>query len=161
MIVITDRGTIDMNTFSRDYIQTSDEVYDANGHVIGTASAQVPVQPQSEQLTLDGENPLNDPSIYSTPPVGPNMPQSTAQIVQETTIPHYELIDKIFKKTDNKPVIKFEIEWADFPADKLQMLVDCFDVTADGMSLYGNKHFVNQDSVVESLNGFLKSKGVE
>jgi len=34
MLIITNRGTIDMNTFSNDYIQVSEDVYDNHGNVI-------------------------------------------------------------------------------------------------------------------------------
>lgn len=38
MTVITDQGQIDMMEFSNNYIQMSDDVYDKDGHKIGTAS---------------------------------------------------------------------------------------------------------------------------
>lgn len=51
MLIITNRGTIDMNTFSNDYIQVSEDVYDNNGNVIGkrTFDASEMIQYSSNQ----------------------------------------------------------------------------------------------------------------
>lgn len=51
MLIITNRGTIDMNTFSNDYIQVSEDVYDNNGNVIDkrTFDASEMIQYSSNQ----------------------------------------------------------------------------------------------------------------
>ena len=36
IILITDKGELDMNSFSKNYIQVSDETYDNNGNVVST-----------------------------------------------------------------------------------------------------------------------------
>lgn len=51
MLIITNRGTIDMNTFSNDYIQVSEDVYDNHGNVIdkSTFDASEMIQYSSNQ----------------------------------------------------------------------------------------------------------------
>jgi hypothetical protein len=73
---------------------------------------------------------------------------------------NYDLINKIFVKNNSKPNIKLDIDWADFPANELKMLVDFLDVPKEDISDYISKKFDMQQLFVESLCDFLKEKNL-
>lgn len=151
MVVISDVGQIDMETFSRDYIQQSEEVYDTPKiqNTQGTSIKEITAQDPS--IMAGGVNPLEVPLN--------ELPQSTVTVKEKpVTIGHYDMIDKIFVKNETEPKIKFEIEWTDFPAKELQMLVDYFDVSIDDISKYISKKFVDQQAIVDSLTSFVNKR---
>lgn len=148
MIVITDKGQIDMDIFSRDYIQQSDEVYDAPSQPENTSMQKII---DEDPTIVSGVNPLDVPLDQ--------IPQSTVTIeTKQVTIGHYDMIDKIFVKNETKPKINFEIKWTDFPAKELQMLVDYFDVNIDDISKYISKKFVDQQVIADALIDFVSKR---
>lgn len=151
MVVMTDIGQIDMETFSRDYIQQSDEVYDAPQTQNAPGTSVQSIAAEDPTIMTGGVNPLEVPLDQ--------IPQSTVTVHEkQVTIGHYDMIDKIFVKNETEPKIKFEIEWTDFPAKELQMLVDYFDVSIDDISKYISKKFVNQQAIVDSLTSFVNKR---
>ena len=66
MIIITDRGQISMDVFSRDYIQASDEIYDESGKVIDNKPMEM-----DEDLgaIMDYENNNTETTLYAPAPV--------------------------------------------------------------------------------------------
>ena len=151
MVVMTDIGQIDMETFSRDYIQQSDEVYDAPQTQNAPGTSMQEIADEDPTIFTGGLNPLEVPLDQ--------IPQSTVTVHEkQVTIGHYDMIDKIFVKNETEPKIKFEIEWTDFPAKELQMLVDYFDVSIDDISKYISKKFVNQQAIVDSLTSFVNKR---
>jgi hypothetical protein len=151
MVVMTDIGQIDMETFSRDYIQQSDEVYDAPQTQNAPGTSIKEITAEDPTVMAGGVNPLEVPLDQ--------IPQSTVTVHEkQVTIGHYDMIDKIFVKNETEPKIKFEIEWTDFPAKELQMLVDYFDVSIDDISKYISKKFVDQQAIVDSLTSFVNKR---
>ena len=151
MIIISDAGQIDMETFSRDYIQQSDEVYDAPQIQNTKGTSVQSIIAEDPSIVSNGVNPLEVPLN--------EIPQSTVTVKEkQVTIGQYDMIDKIFVKNETEPKIKFEIEWTDFPAKELQMLVDYFDVSIDDISKYISKKFVDQQSIVDSLTSFVNKR---
>ena len=148
MIVISDVGQIDMNDFSRDYIQQSDEVYEAP-KIPQTPTATIgEIIKEDPTIVSDGVNPLEVPLTQINNPVKQS----------KQNIGHYEMIDKIFVKNETKPRINFEIEWANFPAKELQMLVDYFDVSIEDISKYISNTFVEQQLIADSLTEFVSKQ---
>ena len=98
MIIITDKGQISMEVFSRDYIQASDEIYDESGKIIDNKPMEM-----DEDLSaiMDYENGNNSitPSYAPAPVVNPND----------------QIIKKVFDKLTSFPEVKVEIKWDDFP----------------------------------------------
>lgn len=147
MVINTDKGTLSMEEFSKYYIQASDEVYDQSGKVIDNK----PVD--NAELGIEGgvsfagnDNPLVADPIYNTSKVTNNEP----------ILKNFDLIDKIFKKTDSKPSVELKIKWDNFPNKELSMLVKIFDVTTEEIAQYINKYLVNSDLLNESLDKWLK-----
>lgn len=151
MIVISDVGQIDMNEFSRDYIQQSDEVYEAP-KIPQTPTATIGgIIKEDPTIVSDGVNPLEVPLTQINNPVKQS----------KQNIGHYEMIDKIFVKNETKPRINFEIEWANFPTKELQMLVDYFDVSIEDISKYISNTFVEQQLIADSLTEFVSKQITE
>lgn len=151
MIVISDMGQIDMNDFSRDYIQQSDEVYEAPKVTQASTSILNDIINEDPTIVSNSVNPLEVPLTQV------NKPVSSAQQSKQN-IGHYEMIDKIFVKNESKPKIKFEIEWANFPAKELQMLVDYFDVSIEDIAKYISNTFVEQQLIADSLTEFVSQQ---
>lgn len=156
MILISNKGNIDFNIFSRDYIQASDEVYDESGKVIKTETVKtsevvdkpqrIDVSSAPSTISLDEEFDENGTVIVPT------------QHKQEKTISNFDLIDKIFKKTQSKPTASLKIDWADFPQNELSMLVNYFDVELEDIAQYIGKYLINDDLLNEALFDFLSRK---
>ena len=144
MYLNTNIGQLSMDEFSKYYIQASDEEYDEHGKVIGNK----PVDPSEVSLSLD-EQPLEADPIY-----GGNIGMGN----NTKTISNFDLIDKIFKKTDSKPTADLNIKWANFPEKELSMLVNYFDVELDDITAYIGKYLINEDLLQNALFDFLSEK---
>jgi hypothetical protein len=162
MVVITNCGNIDMNTFSRDYIQTSDDLYDEAGNVIGKEAVKVEEVVQQTPQTTMLQQPLQPQiDVLHQPIAGGQLQQtSTAKLstVQDEELAHEGMIQKILNKIESKPKINLSIEWTEFPTNELKMLVDYFDVTTHDIAAYIGKHFVDGDAVAASIEDFLQKR---
>ena len=151
MVIMTDRGQITMEEFSKYYIQASDEVYDESGKVVDTK----PVD--NAELGIEGgtvvsgnDAPLVADDIYSN-----SQPTSN---INNTPINNFELIDKIFKKIESRPIADLNIEWFGFPAEELMMLVNYFDVELEDIATYISKYLINENLLKEALTKFLTER---
>ena len=150
MILLTSKGNMNMDEFSKYYIQASDELYDSTGKVIGNE----PVSPN--EIKFSNDTPvMNKTNSYSL-----NTPFVDKPItkINNTTLNNFDLIDKIFKKIESKPFADLKIEWADFPEKELSMLVNYFDVELDDIAAYIGKYLINEDLLNEALANFLKRR---
>lgn len=143
MFLNTSIGQLSMNEFSRDYIQASDEIYDEHGKVI----EEKPVNP-NEVSFANNDEPLEADPIFTNQGSMPMGGQS---------INNFELIDKIFKKTESRPEANLSIKWADFPEKELSMLVSYFDVQIEDIAAYIGKYLINEDLLKDALADFLST----
>lgn len=140
MIIITDRGQISMDVFSRDYIQASDEIYDESGKVIDNKPMEM-----DEDLgaIMDYENSnVGMPAYESIPVVNPND----------------QIIKKVFDKLTSFPEVKVDIQWDDFPEAQINTLVNFLDVKVADISNYIINNYVNSQALSESIDKILKDK---
>ena len=139
MIIITDRGQISMDVFSRDYIQASDEIYDENGKVIDNKPMEM-----DEDLgaIMDYENNTEMISYTSAPVVNPND----------------QIIKKVFDKLTSFPEVKVDIQWDNFPEAQINTLVNFLDVKVTDISNYIINNYVNSQALSESIDKILKDK---
>ena len=144
MFLMTDRGQLSMDEFTKYYIQASDEVYDMSGKVVDTK----PVESNELSFAVDNKELQADP-IY----LGGGM---DGKIDVPKPIKNFELIDKIFKKTDSKPEVNLKINWADFPEKELLMLVNYFDVKKEEIASYIGEYLINSELLNESLTLWLE-----
>ena len=147
MVIITNRGMLNMSEFSINYIQVSDEIYDENGNVVGNEEMTPESLPQQQNTTaLD----------YSTLTRGLTQQDihNIQQQVQPVTVAPVEdedtmLIRRILKKV-SPPEVKSTIEWTTYPTKQLEML--------EMLGVEPNKiveYFVNQinaETIRKSIN---------
>ena len=140
MIIITDKGQISMDVFSRDYIQASDEIFDESGKVIDNKPMEM-----DEDLSaiMDYESANNELSAY-TP----------AQVVN----PNDQIIKKVFDKLTSFPEVKVDIKWDDFPEAQINTLVNFLDVKVEDISKYIINNYINSQALSESIDKILKDK---
>ena len=157
IILITDKGELDMNSFSKNYIQVSDETYDNNGNVVSTndkfdISEITPNYNETGVNTFDNEtfNKLTK-GIATTYQQNAN---SSIHIETTNTSDNFKLIDKVFSKVKHEPSINIDISWIDFPNDKVQMLMDTFDVDKNEISEYIYNKYLNKDIIINSLSKY-------
>lgn len=157
IILITDKGELDMNSFSKNYIQVSDETYDNNGNVVSTndkfdISEMTSNYNETSVNTFDNEtfNKLTK-GIANTHQQNAN---SSIHIETTNTSDNFKLIDKVFSKVKHEPSINIDISWIDFPNDKVQMLMDTFDVDKNEISEYIYNKYLNKDIIINSLSKY-------
>ena len=157
IILITDKGELDMNSFSKNYIQVSDETYDNNGNVVSTndkfdISEITPNYNETSVNTFDNEtfNKLTK-GIATTYQQNAN---SSIHIETTNTSDNFKLIDKVFSKVKHEPSINIDISWIGFPNDKVQMLMDTFDVDKNEISEYIYNKYLNKDIIINSLSKY-------
>lgn len=157
IILITDKGELDMNSFSKNYIQVSDETYDNNGNVVSTndkfdISEMTSNYNETSVNTFDNEtfNKLTK-GITNTHHQNAN---SSIHIETTNTSDNFKLIDKVFSKVKHEPSINIDISWIDFPNDKVQMLMDTFDVDKNEISEYIYNKYLNKDIIIKSLSKY-------
>lgn len=157
IILITDKGELDMNSFSKNYIQVSDETYDNNGNVVSTndkfdISEMTSNYNETSVNTFDNEtfNKLTK-GIANTHHQNTN---SSIHIETTNTSDNFKLIDKVFSKVKHEPSINIDISWIDFPNDKVQMLMDTFDVDKNEISEYIYNKYLNKDIIIKSLSKY-------
>lgn len=140
MIIITDRGQISMDVFSRDYIQASDEIYDESGKVIDNKPMEM-----DEDLgaIMDYENGNAGMPVYESIPV---------------VNPNDQIIKKVFDKLTSFPEVKVDIQWDDFPEAQINTLVNFLDVKVADISNYIINNYVNSQALSESIDKILKDK---
>ncbi len=140
MIIITDKGQLPMEIFSRDYIQVSDDIYDDSGKVVGKA------EPTSDDVTAIAE-------YEKEFGVDPLVPQATS-----APINNEQIIKKVFDKLTSVPKIEVNVKWDDFPEAQINTLVEFLDVKFEDISAYIIKKYVNVEVLALELTDILKEK---
>lgn len=159
MIIISDHGQIDMAEFSQYYIQTSDEVYDESGKVIDKQPVQFSEikQPTNQYSNYDYSNaPIN--TEYVKEKVSNPKDIVVSSPVKQELKGNFDLIDKLFKKKNYKPVISINIDSDNFPLNELKMLMDIYDVDSVDIANYLLKEYINQDNISESILNYVNKK---
>ena len=143
MIILTDKGQLSMDEFSKYYVQASDEIYNESGQVIDKKEADV------EEIVTDL---VADP-IY--PVQSPNQPILNKQKPQ---LNNFDLIDKIFKKSSWNGELKVKFDsTVDFPEQELKMLIEYFDVKIEDIANYIGNYLVNSDLLNKTISDYLNS----
>lgn len=160
MIIISDRGQIDMNEFSQFYIQTSDEIYDESGQVIDTK----PVDKNELYYFNNSNNSLPQIETQNTPVLetkNSHQPSQEINIKQnsgeeKSAINHFDLIDKLFKKKNYQPVISINIDKNGCPINELQMIKDIYDISESDISKYFIYEYIKPECINEAVNAFVR-----
>ena len=157
IILITDKGELDMNSFSKNYIQVSDETYDNNGNVVST-NDKFDISEITSNYNETGVNTFDNETFNKLTKGIANTHQQNANssihIETTNTSDNFKLIDKVFSKVKHEPSINIDISWIDFPNDKVQMLMDTFDVDKNEISEYIYNKYLNKDIIINSLSKY-------
>lgn len=157
MIIISDQGQIDMNDFSQYYIQTSDEIYDESGKVIDKKPVKFEEIKYQNQPAYQYSNAFIN-NEYIKEKVSNDKDIVVSSPVKEELKGNFDLIDKLFKKKNYKPIISINIDSNNFPINELKMLMDIYDVDSVDIANYLLKEYINQDSIRESVLNYVNKK---
>lgn len=153
MIIITDKGQLSMQEFSRDYVQASDEIFDESGNVVGNEPQQQMTPEQSDDWALIQETyGMNNTETfnYSAP--------TTESVKKESDTPNSKIIDKVFKKLKTFPEITIDIKWDDFPDAQMHTLVDYLDISIDDIAKYIKKNYMTDANISEKISELITAK---
>lgn len=178
MLLITDQGQINMEDFSRNYVQASTDIYDERGNIIGQeaidpedivmTSKQKVNNPKVNKATIDRDSKLQEDilpedmsqitSVNNVDLLHTPIDTTSNNNYKEPESEKTKLIKTIFEKSV-QPTINLDIEWAAFPKNELEMLMNYFGVTQDEIADYISTT-INRDAIIEAVNRFLTSKFV-
>lgn len=144
MIIITDKGQLPMEVFSRDYIQVTDDIYDETGTVVGKADPN-----DDAALIAEYEKEFGVDPLVSNP---------TAPSATTAPINNEQIIKKVFDKLASLPKIEVDVKWDDFPEAQINTLVEFLDVQFEDISAYIIKNYVNIEALSLELTEILKEK---
>jgi len=139
MVIITDAGQIDMNEFSSNYIQASDEIYNEEGKVIGREEMEF--QPMYDVTSVN--------NIIERKSKAHQQPKESEEL---------KIIKKVFSKIESTPSISMDIQWDDFPKDQLDTLINFLDISINDISKYIVKTYMDTSSISLLVTEFLKEK---
>lgn len=146
MIIITDKGQISMEDFSRDYIQASDEIYDENGSIID----RNPIE-----FNHDLQDIMNYESASSTTYQDSNI---ITNKVEQKTNTNDQIIKKVFDKLTSFPQVDVNIKWDDFPEAQINTLVNFLDIKIEDITKYIINNYINSQALSDSINKILNDK---
>lgn len=170
MYLITDKGRMSMQEFQQ-YLQVDENDAIPNGPVVPQPSADIKSQ-LAVTTTNEGalspdldifvdktiqEQPMVQSSITVNTPVNMtvNTPASTSANTHKEN-KSFEMIDKIFTKSNIVPKIKLIIEDDNFPYNELAMLMEYFDVSPDDIAEYVKDKFITGDIIKDCIGSYDK-----
>ncbi len=176
MLLITDQGQINMEDFSRNYVQASTDIYDERGNIIGQeaidpedivmTSKQKVNNPKVNKATIDRDSKLQEDilqedmsqitSVNNVDLLHTPIDTISNNNYKEPESEKTKLIKTIFEKSA-QPTISLDIEWAAFPKNELEMLMNYFGVTQDEIAEYISNS-IQKDAIIEAVNRFLTSR---
>ena len=174
MYLITDKGRMSMQKFQQ-YLQVDENDAIPNGPVVPQPSADIKSQ---LAVTTTNEGALSpdldifvDKTIQEQPMVQSSITVNTsantsANTPANTTVntsvntskenKSFEMIDKIFTKSNIVPKIKLIIEDDNFPYNELAMLMEYFDVSPDDIAEYVKDKFITGDIIKDCIGSYDK-----
>ena len=140
-IFTTDNQLIDGDTFSRDYIQCDDKVYDANGNSTGTTET-VDYDSMFGGMIQDTQS-FNNTSAYD----------DTRSTVKEPVVVNkkFDTLDSLFSKLENLPDVSCSISWKKIPKSELKMLKTYFDITDEDIAEYVYTKYCTPETIKTSI----------
>lgn len=145
MLIITDKGTLDMSTFSNNFIQCDEKTLEELTPI--ASQEQIPVQ----RVEIDNSS-VVEPMTTSKQ----HQQKQTTNTKQDTS----SIINKLFSKIESKPNIKIDIDWEDFPAEQVNMLINFLDVKKEDVSRYIIDNYLDEYAIIFALNSFLEDKKI-
>jgi hypothetical protein len=156
MIVVTDHGTMDMNEFSNNYIQASDNIYNEQGQIIDNKPLDV------SEITVNKPSLFDSKIGYIVPNVSNSVPKNNVKSESVNKAPKepesFKILDKFFNKIENKEdMIKIDIDLQILPKEKLNTIIDYMDISIDDLSNYIATKIVNTENLPNIIFNKLQS----
>ena len=139
MIIITDKGQIDMNEFSQNFIQASDDIFDESGKVIGN-------QPiNANDIVVANTN--NNSQIYHND-IDVIVKSSKGKTNNLKEPDEYKVLEKFFNKLDNiEDLISIDIDFEKLPIDKLKTLIEYLDIDKEIIAEYMSEKLIDISTI--------------
>jgi len=164
-VILSDGRMIDLEVFSRDYVQYDD----LDESSIPQESAPIDAfQPAiDESLLFDGIKPnTKAPEISPIDEFGDldlinnlsNIPEVNTPIaVKKETVKakrsdNYDTIDKLFSKVNTEPEINISIDWDDYPNKEVSMLINFLDIDRSEIAQYLYDKYFNKEIIIEAIS---------
>lgn len=143
MILITDKGQINMNEFSDNYIQASEDIYNDQGQIIDHAPVAI------DEIKISQPSILDIPIGMTTSNYTQVIKENNTEKNKQTEEPEsFKILDKFFNKIDNKEnLITIDIDFNILPKEKLETIVDYMDISVEELSQYIAKKIVNTENL--------------
>ena len=143
MILITDKGQINMNEFSDNYIQASEDIYNDQGQIIDHAPVAI------DEIKISQPSILDIPIGITTSNYTQVIKENNTEKNKQTEEPEsFKILDKFFNKIDNKEnLITIDIDFNILPKEKLETIVDYMDISVEELSQYIAKKIVNTENL--------------
>lgn len=160
IIQTTDGRQISMADF-QNYIQMSDDEYDAQGHKVGSGSldlGDIGKIEQERHVKLQPTRKVIDNSFEE-----PNFGFTEKRTVQETKTQKTEkesdkLLKKLFDKINLEVNVKVDLDCNNFPINELKMLQTIYDVNDEDISEYIIKNIINDDVYRSAVAEYIKEQ---
>lgn len=143
MVIVTDKGTIEMNEFSTNFVQCDDETLNIFNNTSKAAAS-------SKQNVTTLKNLRDEFDLFDEEPVKDK--KSTVSIDTKCeSNDNQSVIDKLFKKIHSKPEIIIDIKWDDFPKEQIDMLINFLDVEKSEITKYLIKNYFDSKTLEEAI----------
>lgn len=151
MILRTNKGNLSFDEFSRNYIQTSDEVIQ---------EMSVPEQLSQEQsdnnLILPDDDLLIDDVTVNINDIN-NVDIITKEEKEEKDNSTNSIIEDIFNKIDTTPNIEIALNWDKFPINDIKTLTKYLNLTLEDIADYIVTKYVNKEIITLSVKDYLNN----
>lgn len=167
-VMLSDGRMINMDEFSTEFYQISDDIYDSNGNIIGKADGNHPVPvppynpgPSECQLPHHPVPPCPPPSSHDcgchNKPMPPCPPKPHPGCPIDVEKKHMTMVTDVFSKVNPVPKVTcgstLDIENA--PLNQLQMLIDIFGVHIEDIAIYLYQNYYTPEKVISYLKKVL------
>jgi hypothetical protein len=169
---------IDGQTFSNEYIQMDENIYDEQGNVTGTETVDYDAMFNNVSYIKTGESkqelvesnfivaPTNEPAII-TGFTENNQPASIDASMYEPAIPvkvstldtyKLDILNKFFNSFKELPEIKFSVKWNKLPEYEINLMKTVFNVSEDDIAIYITEKYCDNQTIIESIKDDIKLK---
>ncbi len=162
---------IDGQTFSNEYIQMDEKIYDENGNVTGTETIDYDamfnnsslnktveskqeyvvsdfiVAPTNEPAIVTGFNENNQPASIDASMYEPAIP------VKVSTLDTYKLdiLNKFFNSFKELPDIKFSVKWDNLPEYEINLMKNVFNISVDDIAVYITEKYCDVEKIIDNI----------
>lgn len=168
-VMLSDGRMIDMDEFSTEFYQISDDIYDSNGNIIGKADGNhpVPVPPYNP-----GPGECQPPHHHPVPPcppppshdcgchdkpMPPRPPKPRPECPVDVEKKHMTMVTDVFSKVNPVPEVTCgsTLVMKNAPLNQLQMLIDIFGVHIEDIAIYLYQNYYTPEKVISYLKKVL------